>query len=168
MQKRNFITGLVLTFSLVIAGQAFADETDGLAALLKKVDQLACSQPEQLPQYYSSDLVIMVDDKRSLLDHRIQDYRQMLSDFRELKCEVQRQVLRGKVGKDVSYLIADEFISVTSKSNDTTERQHSICSYIFTQEESQWKIALEHCSSLPDYSIDPEDDALYYFHNPIY
>ena len=168
MQKRNFLTGLVLTLSLVIAGQACADETDGLVTILKKVDELACSQPEELPQYYSSDLVIMVDDKRSMLDHRVQDYRQMLSDFRDMKCEVQRQVLRSKIGKEVSYILADEFISITSKSNDTTERQHSICTYMFTGEGSQWKISLEHCSSLPDYSIDPEDDALYYFHNPIY
>ena len=168
MKKCNVITGLVLVFSLVFSGQVLAAETDGLAGILKKLDALTCTQPEKLPQFYAKDLVIMVDDKRALLENRVKDYQQMMSDFRDMKCEVQRQVLSGKVGKEVSYVLADEIISITSKSNDTDERQHSVCSYMFTRDGSQWKIALEHCSSLPDYSINPGDDALYYFHNPIY
>ena len=110
----------------------------------------------------------MVDDKRALLKNRIKDFQQMIIDFRDLKCQVQRMVLAGKAGKDVSYVLVDEIISVTSKSNDTDERQHSVCNYTFTRESTDWKISLEHCSSLPDYTINPEDDALYYFHNPIY
>ena len=39
---------------------------------------------------------------------------------------------------------------------------------IFSKEKKGWKISLEHCSSLPDYSIRPGEDALYYFHNPVY
>ena len=110
----------------------------------------------------------MVDDKRALLENRVKDYRQMMSDFRDMKCQTQRQVLSGKVGKEVGYVLVDEIFSVTSKSTDTDERQHNVCSYMFIREGSQWKISLEHCSSLPDYSIKPGDDALYYFHNPVY
>ena len=168
MQKRNFVTGLILILSLVFSSQALAADTDGLAGILKKIDKLACTKPEKLPQYYAKDLVIIVDDKRALLENRVKDYQQMLSDFREMQCQTQRQVLAGHVGKDVSYLLADEIISITSKSNDTDERQHNVCSYSFTREGTDWKVALEHCSSLPDYSIGPKDDALYYFHNPIY
>jgi hypothetical protein len=166
MKNWNFVTGLV--FSLVFGSQAFAAETDGLAGILKKIDGLTCTKPEKLPDYYSKNLVIMVDDKRALLENRVKDYRQMMSDFRDMNCQTQRQVLSGKVGKDVSYVLVDEIISITSKSTDTDERQHSVCSYMFVREGSQWKISLEHCSSLPDYSIGPEDDALYYFHNPVY
>ena len=168
MQKPKFVGKLVLVLSLVFSSQAFAAETDGLADILKKLDALTCTQPEKLPQFYAKSLVIMVDDKRALLENRVKDYRQMMSDFRDMKCETQRQILSGKVGKEVSYVLVDEIISITSRSNDTDERQHSVCSYVFTREGSQWKISLEHCSSLPDYSINPGDDALYYFHNPIY
>jgi hypothetical protein len=168
MKKRSFVAGLVLVFSLVFSSQVLAAETDSLADILKKLDALTCTQPEKLSQFYAKNLVIMVDDKRALLENRVKDYRQMMSDFRDMKCETQRQILSGKVGKEVSYVLADEIISITSKSNDTDERQHSVCSYIFIREGSQWKISLEHCSSLPDYSINPGDDALYYFHNPIY
>jgi len=168
MKKRSFVAGLVLVFSLVFSSQVLAAETDSLADILKKLDALTCTQPEKLPQFYAKSLVIMVDDKRALLENRVKDYRQMMSDFRDMKCETQRQILSGKVGKEVSYVLVDEIISITSKSNDTDERQHSVCSYVFTREGSQWKISLEHCSSLPDYSINPGDDALYYFHNPIY
>ena len=168
MKKRSFVAGLVLVFSLVFSSQVLAAETDSLADILKKLDALTCTQPEKLPQFYAKSLVIMVDDKRALLENRVKDYRQMMSDFRGMKCETQRQILSGKVGKEVSYVLVDEIISITSRSNDTDERQHSVCSYVFTREGSQWKISLEHCSSLPDYSINPGDDALYYFHNPIY
>ncbi|MBT3365799.1 MAG: SnoaL-like domain-containing protein [Nitrospina sp.] len=168
MKQPNFVTGLVLVFSLVFSSQVLAAETDGLAGILKKIDSLTCTQPEKLPGFYAKNLVIMVDDKRALLENRVKDYRQMMSDFRDMNCQTQRQVLSGKVGKDVSYVLVDEIISITSKSTDTDERQHSVCSYMFVREGSQWKISLEHCSSLPDYSIGPEDDALYYFHNPVY
>jgi hypothetical protein len=168
MQKRNFVTGLILAMSLAFSSQVFAADTDGLANILKKIDGLACTQPQKLPQFYSKDLIIMVDDKRALLENRVKDYQQMLTDFRDMDCRTQRQVLSGKVGKDISYLLVDEIISITSKSTDTDERQHSVCSYTFTREGTSWKVALEHCSSLPDYSINPGDDALYYFHNPIY
>ena len=168
MQKRNFVTGIILAMSLAFNSQAFAADTDGLANILKKMDKLACTQPQKLTQFFSKDLIIMVDDKRALLENRIKDYQQMLTDFRDLDCQTQRQVLAGKVGKDISYLLVDEIISITSKSNDTDERQHSVCSYMYTREGTNWKVSLEHCSSLPDYSINPGDDALYYFHNPVY
>ena len=168
MKKRNFVAILVLVLSLVFGSQALAGETDGLAGILKQLDELTCTQPEKLPQFYAKNLVIMVDDKRALLENRVKDYRQMMSDFRDMKCETQRQVLSGKVGKEVGYVLVDEIISITSKSTDTDERQHNVCSYMFIREGSQWKISLEHCSSLPDYIIKPGDDALYYFHNPVY
>ena len=102
MKKRSFVAGLVLVFSLVFSSQVLAAETDSLADILKKLDALTCTQPEKLPQFYAKSLVIMVDDKRALLENRVKDYRQMMSDFRDMKCETQRQVLSGKVGKEGS------------------------------------------------------------------
>ena len=166
--KRFIFTGIVLFLSLVINNNALAAQTDVYADILKKLDGLACTAPEKLPAFYGKGLVIMVDDKRALLENRVRDYRQMMSDFRDMKCLVQRQILTGQVGSKVGYVLVDEIISITSKSNDTDERQHSVCNYSFVKESSGWKITLEHCSSLPDYSIGPADDALYYFHNPLY
>ncbi len=166
--KRFIFTGLVLVLSLTLNNKVFAADTDVFDEILKKVDAVACTQPEKLPDFYGKGLVIMVDDKRALLENRVKDYRQMMSDFRDMKCQVQRQVLTGHVGSKVGYVLVDEIISITSKSTDTDERQHSVCNYSFVKEGSSWKITLEHCSSLPDYSIDPGDDALYYFHNPVY
>ena len=168
MKKRNFVAILVLVLSLVFGSQALAGETDGLAGILKQLDELTCTQPEKLPQFYAKNLVIMVDDKRALLENRVKDYRQMMSDFRDMKCETQRQVLSGKVGKEVGYVLVDEIISITSKSTDTDERQHSVCNYVFIKEGVQWKINHDHCASMPDNRINTGDDALYYFHNPIY
>ena len=48
MQKRNFVAGIILILSLAFSGQAFSAETDGFADILKKIDGLACTQPEKL------------------------------------------------------------------------------------------------------------------------
>ena len=166
--KRYILVGLVCFLSLLISNNALAADTDEFSNILKKIDGLTCTQPEKLPSFYGKSLVILQDDKRALLENRIKDYRQMMSDFRGLNCQVQRQVLAGHVGAKVGYVLVDEIMSVTSKSVDNDERQHNVCNYSFVKEGSRWKISLEHCSSLPDYSINPGDDALYYFHNPIY
>jgi len=147
---------------------AHAADTDVFAKLLEQVDKQVCTNPEKLPSFYSSELVIMIDDKRALLQNRVDDYRRMLSEFRSLECKFERKILAGSVGDKVGYVLTDELISVSSKSNDNQDRQHSVCSYSFVKEKGDWKIGLEHCSSLPDYSIRPGEDALYYFHNPVY
>ena len=167
---------LVISFALVgwmilssiAAPSVFAADTDKFSDILKKIDQLVCSSPEKIDRYYSSELVIMVDDKRALLENRIRDYRQMMSELKGIKCTVTRKVLAGRAGDKVGYVLVDELISVVAKNVDNDERQHSVCTYVFSNEQGGWKISLEQCSSLPDYSIRPGDDALYYFHNPIY
>ena len=145
-----------------------AVDADGFSEILEKIDKLVCTNPEKISQYYSSELVVMIDDKRALLENRIKDYRQMMSDLVKMKCEIKRKVLAGKSGEKVGYILADEQISVTAENVHIDERQHSVCSYMFSKEKGGWKVSLEHCSSLPDYSIRPGEDALYYFHNPVY
>ena len=147
---------------------ALAADVDEFSEVLEKIDKLVCANPEQISQYYSSKRVIMIDDKRALLENRIKDYRQMMSGLVGMKCRMKRKVLAGKRGDQVGYVLADEQISVTAENVHIDERQHSVCSYMFSKEKDGWKISLEHCSSLPDYSIRPGEDALYYFHNPVY
>ena len=154
--------------SSVAASSAFATDTNKLSDILKKIDQLVCTQPEKIDSFYSSKLVIMIDDKRALLENRIKDYRQMMSELVGMKCRMKRKVLSGKRGDQVGYVLVDEQISVTAENVHIDERQHSVCSYMFSKEKDGWKISLEHCSSLPDYFIRPGEDALYYFHNPVY
>ena len=162
----------IFTGSIVLGGSlstvVFAADEDKLSGVLEKIDNLVCSNPEKMGEYYSSDLVIMIDDKRALIENRIKDYRQMMSELVGMKCSMKRKVLAGRVGEKVSYVLTDEQISVVAENVHIDERQHSVCSYIFSKEKDDWKISLEHCSSLPDYSIRPGEDALYYFHNPVY
>ena len=157
-----------MILGLNLTSPALAADVDGFSEILKKIDKLVCANPEEISRYYSSDLVIMIDDKRALLENRIKDYRQMMSDLVKMKCEIKRKVLAGKSGEKVGYILADEQISVTAENVHIDERQHSVCSYMFSKEKGGWKVSLEHCSSLPDYSIRPGEDALYYFHNPVY
>jgi len=157
----------VLVGFVVTANPSMAGETDALTDILKQVDKQVCQSPKKLLDFYTKDMVIIADDKRVLPEHRIKDYEAMVAELQGMKCKNTRTVLAGNVDKNFGYLLVDEMISVSSL-HSTDERQHSVCTYVFTKNGSQWKIKQEHCSSLPDYSIVPGDDALYYFHNPVY
>ena len=157
-----------MILGLNLTSPALAVDAGEFSEVLEKIDKLVCTNPEEIGQYYSSELVIMIDDKRALLENRIKDYRQMISELVKMKCEIKRKVLANKGGEKVGYILADEQISVTAENVHIDERQHSVCSYMFSKEKSGWKVSLEHCSSLPDYTIRPGEDALYYFHNPVY
>jgi len=162
------MTALAILMSLTLApNPSLAGDTDALIAILKQVDKQVCQSPKKLTDYYAKDMVIISDDKRVLPEHRIKDYEVMIAELQGMKCNNTRTVLSGTIGKNLGFLLVDELISVTSK-HSTDERQHSVCTYVFTKDGRQWKIKQEHCSSLPDYSIVPGDDALYYFHNPVY
>jgi len=160
-------TGWVIS-GFITTSPALAVDAGEFSEVLEKIDKLVCTNPEKISQYYSSELVIIIDDKRALLENRIKDYRQMMSELVKMKCEIKRKVLANKSGEKVGYILADEQISVTAENVHIDERQHSVCSYMFSKEKNDWKISLEHCSSLPDYTIRPGEDALYYFHNPVY
>ena len=157
-----------MILGLNLTSPALAADVDGFSEILEKIDKLVCANPEKISQYYGFELVIIIDDKRTSLENRIKDYRQMMSEYVGMKCSMTRKVLSGRKGEQVGYVLVDEQISVTAESVHIDERQHSVCSYMFSKEKDNWKISLEHCSSLPDYSIRPGEDALYYFHNPVY
>ena len=160
-------TGWMIS-GFITTSPTLAADAGEFSEVLEKIDKLVCTNPEEIGQYYSSELVIMIDDKRALLENRIKDYRQMISELVKMKCEIKRKVLANKGGEKVGYILADEQISVTAENVHIDERQHSVCSYMFSKEKGGWKVSLEHCSSLPDYTIRPGEDALYYFHNPVY
>ena len=161
----TFFSGLV--FWLITFSPVRATETQGLEEVLKKVDQLVCKKPKEITRYYDKNLVIMSDDKRIFLERRIEDYERMIAEYEEMRCKVNRKVLGGGVSEGIGYVLMDELISVQSRLS-TDERQHSFCNYVFHREDDAWKIVLEQCASLPDYNILPGEDALYYFHNPVY
>ena len=104
--RRFILAGLMFFFSLIISNNAFSADIDLLANILKKIDGINCTQPEKLPNFYGKNLVILQDDKRLLLENRIKAYRQMMSDFRGINCQVQRQVLTGHVGDKVGYVLS--------------------------------------------------------------
>jgi len=166
MQQRMLILFIAL-FAALPGRSAFAAETDVLTGVLKKVDALTCTAPSKIIPFYSKNLVIMEDGKRASLTHRIEDYERMIAEYEDMKCDFQRKVLAGEVDKKIGYVLVDETINVSARLSGD-ERQHNFCSYIFSREQGQWKISHEHCSSLPDYTLLPGEDGLYYFHNPVY
>lgn len=169
LNARKYIQGLITGILLLgLALPAAAADADALTKVLTEVDARVCTSPKDIQQFYTKNIVIMFDDRRVMLENRIGDYESMMSDLRGLKCVVERKVLHSGVGDKMGFLAVDETGSVTSESGHIDERQHSFCTYGFVKEGGGWKIAHEHCSSLPDYTIVPGDDALYYFHNPVY
>jgi len=146
---------------------ANAADTDVFTKFLENMDQTICSSPKKLLPYYKKDAVLMEDDTPVILEERVEDFERMIAEFEEMKCTTTRKTLGGKVGEKVGYLVVDETVSVSSRLS-TNDRQHSFCNYVFEKEGNSWKVALQHCSRLPDYLIEPNEDALQYYHNPVY
>lgn len=167
MQIFKMLAVLALFFAATDIKTALAADTDVLVNVLKKVDAQVCVTPDKIKELYSPKLVVMFDDRRILLENRIQSYRSMIAEFRGIKCDFKRTVLTGEVSSQQGYVLVDEQISVKARMS-TDERQHNVCTYVFNKEGANWKIAHEHCSALPDYSIAPGEDGLYYYHNPVY
>lgn len=163
----HFVALAIWAFFVTSAAAAPVAETDVLVSVLKRVDAQVCVAPAKIKEFYSPKLVIMLDDRRILLEHRIESYQGMIAEYHNMKCDFTRTVLAGEVGSKIGYILVDEQISVKSRMS-TDERQHNVCTYAFTKDGSSWKITHEHCSSLPDYSIAPGEDGLYYYHNPVY
>ncbi len=166
MPYSKFLASLFFATSFLCAAGASA-ASDPLTGVLEKMDGLICAAPEKMTALFGKNIVIFSDDKRILPKQRIESYQNMIAELEGMKCKVDRTVLSSSVGKEVGYILVDEQISVSSRQS-TDERQHSVCTYVFNKEGGAWKIIQEHCSSLPDYTIVPGDDALYYYHNPVY
>lgn len=157
----------VFFFGNMTLKPANAADTDVFTNILESMDQTICSSPKKLLPFYKKNAVLMSDETRINLQEQIEDYERMIAEFEEMKCSTTRTTLGGKVGEKVGYLIVDEIVNVSSRLS-ADDRQHSFCNYVFEKEGKRWKVALQQCASLPDYTITPHDDALYYFHNPVY
>ena len=96
-------TGWMIS-GFITTSPALAVDAGEFSEVLKKIDKLVCANPEEISRYYSSDLVIMIDDKRASLENRIKDYRQMMSELVKMKCEIKRKVLANKSGEKVGYI----------------------------------------------------------------
>ena len=167
MRRLLMTLTLFLGVALFVTSPVGGAETDELMKVLEKVDKLVCKNPKEISKFYSKNLVIMSDDKRVTLDGRIEDYERMIATYQEMECDFSRKVLGGSVSVNLGYVMIDEIVSVRSRLS-TDERQHGFCNYVLNKEAGSWKIVLEQCASMPDYTIDPGQDALYYFHNPVY
>ena len=132
-----------MVFAFRPALPAFAADTDKFSEILEKIDNLVCTNPETTSQYYSPKLVIIIDDKRALLENRIRDYRQMMSELIGMKCSMERKVLASGAGDRLGYVLVDELASVVAENVHIDERQHSVCSYMFSKENGGWKINMK-------------------------
>ena len=167
MKKLLVLLAVVLFSGTMALTPANAADTDVFINILKSMDKTICTSPKKLLPFYKKDAVLMSDETRINLLEQIEDFERMIAEFEEMKCTTTRTTLGGKVGDKIGYLFVDEIVNVSSRLS-TDDRQHSFCNYVFEKEGSSWRVALQQCASLPDYTITPNDDALYYFHNPVY
>ena len=166
--KKLIVLFIAALFSGTFAlKSAHAADTDVFTNILDTMDKTICSSPKKLLPFYKKDAVLMEDDTQVNLEERVDDFERMIAEFEEMKCSTTRIVMGGKAGEKVGYLVVDETVNVRSRLS-TNDRQHSFCNYVFEKEGTRWKVALQHCSRLPDYTIDPNEDALQFYHNPVY
>lgn len=167
MKKFLVLLNAALFLGTIALTPAHAADTDVFTNILKTMDKTICSSPKKLLPFYKKDALLMEDDTPINLQERVEDFERMIAEFEDMKCSAIRKTIGGKAGEKIGYLFVDETVSVSSRLS-TNDRQHSFCNYVFEKEGNRWKVALQHCSRLPDYTIEPTDDALQFYHNPVY
>lgn len=120
--------------------------------ILKGSYDVSCKNVEALRGYYLEDAEIINNGRQVSLDDTIQELKQSLSSLKSLKCTYEPTVRARRIGKDLAYLVVREIIRLSSE--EAGEQQiDQLCTYIFLKTEVGWKIAHDHCSSVPGLSV---------------
>jgi len=134
------------------AAEADAEKDAAFVKILEGAYQASCDDVDRLRDYYRADAQIIHDGRLTTLDETIKEIKESISPLKDLHCSYQPRVRSSRISGDMAYVIVHESIRLSA---GTVEPQQieQICNYVFFKEGSQWKIAVDHCSSIPGEAV---------------
>ena len=130
------------------AKEKAGDSDNKFVNILKTVYQISCGDTELLRDYYLPEADIIHDGRQVSLDDTIDELRRMKDSAGDLNCAYKPRVRKHRVDHETAYLFVRESIKISSHSMGE-QRFEQLCTYIFHYEDFRWKIALDHCSTVP-------------------
>jgi len=135
--------------------QAAESNTEKDAAFVKILEgayQASCDDVDRLRDFYRTDAQIIHDGRLTTLDQTIKEIKESIRPLKDLRCSYQPRVRSSRISGEMAYVIVHESIRLSA---GTVEPQQieQICNYVFLKEGSQWKIAVDHCSTIPGEAV---------------
>ena len=153
IKKAGF--GIIVSLLLFMIGQnvlqAIQLTTEKEEVFLKILDaayQASCSNVELLRDYYLSDAEIIHDGRQLTLDEIIKELKQSISSSSGLTCIYKPMVRASRTDDRFAYLVIRETLILDAPEMGRREIQQ-LCTYVFSRAGSGWRIAHDHCSSIP-------------------
>ena len=115
--------------------------------ILKAAYRVSCDDVERLRDYYLPEADIVHDGRQTSLDETIDELRRAMDSSGDLSCAYTPRVRTQRVENKLAYLLVRESLRISSPSMGD-QRIEQLCTYIFLNGNSRWKIALDHCSTI--------------------
>ncbi|HUK55728.1 MAG TPA: nuclear transport factor 2 family protein [Nitrospiria bacterium] len=129
-----------------------ASKDAAFVKILEGAYQASCDNVDRLHDYYRADAQIIHDGRLTTLDETIKEIKESIQPLQDLHCSYQPRVRGSRISGDMAYLVVHESIRLKAGSVEPEEIEQ-ICNYVFLKEGSQWKIAVDHCSTIPGEAV---------------
>ena len=159
VQLLKILQGIIILMACWVMGegalQAAESNTEKDAAFVKILEgayRASCDDVDRLRDYYRADAQIIHDGRLTTLDETIKEIKESIRPLQDLHCSYQPRLRSSRISGEMAYVIVHESIRLSA---GTVEPQQieQICNYVFLKEGSQWKIAVDHCSSIPGEAV---------------
>ena len=153
LSKRNrwammiFLLSVWLGQASLPAVQPEADQDKVFLGILRDAYRASCGDIESLRHYYISNAEIISDGRQLTVNDIIRELKQSMASLTGLACRYEPKLRVSRVTDQLAYIVIRETIKLSAHEMGEREIQQ-ICTYVFVKEESTWKIAHDHCSSV--------------------
>ena len=113
---------------------------------------VSCFDVESLRDYYLKDAEIINNGRQVTLDDTIKELKESISTLSDLKCSYKPKIRSSRIEKKIAYIVVRETIELSAQEIGE-QRIQQLCTYIFSKKRSKWKIAHDHCSSIPGMAV---------------
>lgn len=137
---------------VLLAADSTAEKDKPFVEILEGAYRVSCNDVDRLRDYYRPDAQIIHDGRQSTLDETIKEIKESIRPLEDLRCTYQPRVRTSRITAEIAYLIVRETIHLSAGTTEPQEIEQ-ICSYIFMKDGSRWKIAVDHCSSVPGETV---------------
>jgi hypothetical protein len=141
----------LLIFSFDRSSRTAVGAEAGEEVFLKILDaayQASCGNIELLKDYYLPDAEIIHDGRQMTLEDTIKELKQSMESLENLNCSYKPKVRASRMEERMAYLVVRE--SLILEADEMGKRMiQQVCTYVFIKKGTTWRIANDHCSTIP-------------------
>ncbi len=120
--------------------------------ILNAAYRVSCQDVDALRKYYLMDAEIINNGRQGTLEEMVKELKKSLSSLSGLSCSYQPMIRASRINEELAYIVVREIIQLSAR--EVADQQiQQLCTYVFLKTGSSWKIAHDHCSTVPGLAI---------------